>query len=164
MHVFLMELHILSGERSRSSFKVKEEPNKRGPDLFGMNIPIQSFPFSLLVCLSSLWAAMKDNVSKGLTVNVLTNGRQGNNNPSGFIAVGLFILPRKTSNSAVLKEWNPNVRHTYCLKDYDRKEIRAVDEPFPATLPKHEYLNQNDYCSFNRWTVDSGMHTAAYSS
>ncbi|KAH3784027.1 hypothetical protein DPMN_161977 [Dreissena polymorpha] len=29
MHVYLMELHILSGERSRSSFKVKGKKNKK---------------------------------------------------------------------------------------------------------------------------------------
>ncbi|XP_052235498.1 uncharacterized protein LOC127847529 [Dreissena polymorpha] len=56
---------------------------------------------------------------------------------SGLVVVGLFILPHETCfhikrGLAVLKDWNPNGKPTYLMTDYDRKEIRAVEETFPG--------------------------------
>ena len=56
---------------------------------------------------------------------------------SGFVVVGLFILPHEICfhikrGLAVLNDWNCNWKPTYFMTDYDRKEIRAVKETFPG--------------------------------
>ena len=51
MHVYLMELHILSGERSRSSLKVKGKKNNQSGALGGIVFLTTTFLVSIVLPL-----------------------------------------------------------------------------------------------------------------
>ncbi|WAR16481.1 hypothetical protein MAR_031075 [Mya arenaria] len=59
------------------------------------------------------------------------------NTNSGYVVVGSFVLPTETTyhikrGLAVLKSWNPTWKPPYFITDYDRKEMKAIEETFPG--------------------------------